>query len=152
MNQSAEIVGGQKLVETLKVLSEAKCYCRMEIPHTGYSWITLIVGLRTDNSNYLSIDKVTGFEEAFTHAQDKEISIEFLEPDGIPCQFKTRVLECCPESILAEIPGSIHRIQKRRYFRVKAGLETAVVFQLDQAVEEKAVVRDYALGGLAFFM
>ena len=152
MNQSADIIAGQRLVETLREVSGAKCYCRMEMRHTSYSWITLILSLQTENhSNHLSIDNVTGFEDALLHSQDNEIVIEFVAPDGVPCQFKTLVLECRPEAIIAELPESIYRMQKRKYFRVKAGLETVIVFQLGQAVEEKGVVRDYGLGGLAFF-
>lgn len=153
MNQPPEIINGQKLIETLKVLSEGRCLCKMEIPHTRYGWITLILGLQpAGNSYYLLIDKVSGFENALSHSETQEISIEFLEPDGILCQLNTRVFKCSPGAIWAEPPESIYRIQRRRYFRVKARLGTAIVFHLDQAGEGKADVRDYSLGGLAFFM
>ena len=47
LDQSAEIINGQKLVEILRVLSEAKCFCRLEVLQTSYSWITLIVDVQT---------------------------------------------------------------------------------------------------------
>ena len=46
LDQPAEIINGQKLVEILRVLSEAKWFCRLEIPQTSYSWITLIVDVQ----------------------------------------------------------------------------------------------------------
>jgi c-di-GMP-binding flagellar brake protein YcgR len=148
-----EIIYGEKLLEMLKVLSESRRFCKMEIPHTNYGWITLVLGLQPVGSlNYLLIDKVAGFEQRLSRSQNQEISVEFLETDGVPCQFKARVFECRPEAIWVELPTSLYRIQKRKFFRVKARLGTAIVFHLDQAMEEKADVKDYSLGGVAFFM
>lgn len=148
-----EIIYGEKLLEMLKVLSESRRFCKMEIPHTNYGWITLVLGLQpVGRLNYLLIDKVAGFEQRLSRSLNQEISVEFLETDGVPCQFRARVFECRPEAIWVELPTSLYRIQKRRFFRVKARLGTAIVFHLDQAIEEKASVKDYSLGGVAFFM
>ncbi len=153
MDQPGEILDGNRLIGTLHGVIESRRVCRMEIPNTKYSWITLILEIQAvGDSQYLLIDKVAGFEKTFSRLTNRDVFLEFLEKDGVPCQFNTRVIECHPKVILAELPNFIYRMQKRRFVRVKARLGTEIIFPMDPAKEERAKVEDYGLGGVAFFM
>ena len=153
MDQTAEIVDGNRLIGTLHGVIESRRVCKMEIPNTKFGWITLILGIQSvGHSHYLLIDKVSGFEKALSQSRTKEIAIDFMEADGVPCHFKTRVIEFRPEALWVEMPQSIFRMQKRRFYRVKARLGTELVLRLGPEQEEKAKVRDYSMGGVAFLM
>jgi c-di-GMP-binding flagellar brake protein YcgR len=153
MGQTAEILDGNRLIGTLHGAIESRRVCKMEIPNTKFEWITLILGIRSvKDSHYLLIDKVAGFEKALSQSRNKEIVIDFMEADGVPCHFTTRVMEFRPDALWVELPQSIFRMQKRRFYRVKARLGTELVFHLGPGQEEKARVRDYSMGGVAFLM
>jgi c-di-GMP-binding flagellar brake protein YcgR len=153
MEEHAEIISGSKVIGYLDSLIKTRRVCKMEIPNTEYGWITLLLGIRQLNhSHYLLIDKVAGFEKAFSRSTDQEIFLEVLENDGVPCQFKTRVIECHPTAILAEVPKSIYRMQRRGHFRIKAHSGTEIAYHLNQTVRGMGIVMDYSLGGVAFFM
>jgi len=153
MDQGAEILDGDKVIGTLHGAIESRRACKMEIPNTEFGWITIILGIHSqDNNRWLLIDKVAGFEKAISKVRDKEIAIDFIETDGVPCHFKTRVMELRPEALWVELPQTIFRMQKRRFYRVKARLGTEVAFDLSQGKQEKAKVRDYSMGGVAFLM
>ena len=153
MEESLEIVEGKRLLEMLHGWIDARRVCKVEIPNTRYGWITLLLGIQeVDQTYYLLIDKVKGFERALSRSPDQEVSIEFIEKDGVACQFKIQVVECLPKIIRAELPKSIYRMQRRRSFRTKAWSGTEIVFHLSQGKEERSKVKDYSLGGVAFFM
>ena len=153
MDQSAEILDGNSLIGTLHGAIESRRVCKMEIPNTKFVWITLILGIESvGDSHYLLIDKVAGFEKAVSQSRNEELAIDFMEADGVPCHFTTRVVESRPDGLRVELPHSIFRMQKRRFYRVKARLGTEIVFRLGPEQEEKAKVRDYSMGGIAFFM
>jgi c-di-GMP-binding flagellar brake protein YcgR len=153
MDQSAEIISGPKVIETLRVLIDSRRICRLDIPNTDYGWMTLLLAIeKTGGSQYVRIDQVAEFEKVFSHAQNQEVSVEFLEKGGIPLQFKTQVVKCLPEAIWVELPLSIHRIQKRAYYRIEALLGSEITLHAGPGKEEKAAVKDYSLGGVAFIM
>jgi c-di-GMP-binding flagellar brake protein YcgR len=153
MDQAAEILDGKRLIGTLHGAIESRRVCKMEIPNTKFVWITLILGIESiGDSHYLLIDKVSGFEKALNQSRNEEIAIDFMEADGVPCHFTTRVVKFRPEALWVELPQSIFRIQKRRYYRVKARLGTELFFRVGSEQKEKAKVKDYSMGGIAFFM
>ena len=153
MDQPIEIITGQKLIEMLHLWIDSRRICKMEIPDTDYGWFTLLSDLQMQpGSQYLLIDRVAGFEKALSHSQRQEVSLEFLEKDGIRCQFRTRVIKCPPSEIRAELPDAIHRIQRRSSFRISALSGTEMTFHIHPEKEEKANVKDYSLGGVAFFV
>jgi hypothetical protein len=153
MDPSVENVEGQRLIEMLQGLIGSRKMCRMEIPHTDYGWITLLLGLqRGPGSGYLLIDKVAEFEKIFSRYPSREISLDFPERDGVPCWFRTRVVECGPTAIRAEVPKSIFRMQKRKFFRIRARSGSEILFHREREKEERARVKDYSLGGVSFFV
>lgn len=154
-DQFTEIIARHPLiVTTLQSLIDRKIVCKMEIPRTPYSWVTLLLGLeRMKSSIYLLIDRVTGFEEIQSRLAVDGISLEFRETGGVPCQFRTRVIACRPRDILAELPQEIYRIQRRKYFRMEAPLGSEITFRIGSPeTEEKARVKDYSADGALFFI
>ena len=153
MEQPAEMIDGKRLIDTLWALIDSRRLCKMVIPNTPYGLITLLLGFQKQgNSQYLLIDNEPGFERTFSRLTNPEVSLEFLEKDGVPCQFKTRVIECHPTVLLAEVSRSIYRIQRRRHFRIKAHSGTEIAYHLSQTVKGMGIVKDYSLGGVAFLM
>jgi len=148
------IRGEKEILNTLQSLIDHQIVCTMEIPRTQHSWITMLLGIQhAGDSYYLLIDRVSGFENAQSHYADRGVSLEFREEGGVPCQFQTNIIACRPKDILSEIPKVIHRVQRRQYFRLEARLGTEITFRIGSSnPEEKAKVKDYSAGGVAFFI
>jgi len=153
--QYSEIITGDKpIIDTLRPLIASRVMCKMEIPRTDESWITLLLEIRNiGNTYHLLLDTSAGFEAALSMFSDREVSLEFKEKGGVPCRFKTRIVACNPRGILAELPKVIYRIQRRRYFRVEGPSGMEITFLAEPSTERKmAKVKDYSAGGVAFFM
>jgi c-di-GMP-binding flagellar brake protein YcgR len=153
--QISEIIAGDKdVIDTLQSLIDSRVICKMEIPRTDQSWITLLLEVRNvRNAYHLLIDSVRGFEAALSKSPDKEVSLEFNDQVGVPCRFNTRIIACNPKAILAGLPEAISRIQRRKYFRIGALLGTEITFLDGSSTErKKAEVKDYSAGGVAFFL
>ncbi|HUL30449.1 MAG TPA: PilZ domain-containing protein [Thermodesulfobacteriota bacterium] len=153
--QYTEIITGDKMINTtLRSLIDSRTICKMEFPRTRYSWITILLDVRNEGrSFYLLIDKVAGFEEALINSPGQEISLEFMEKEGVPCRFRTRVIAPHNREIWSELPKVIYRIQRRQYFRIEALLGTEIHFQLPSSkAKEKWKVKNYSAGGVAFFI
>jgi c-di-GMP-binding flagellar brake protein YcgR len=153
MDQPTEIISGQELIEMLNEWIGSRRICKMEIPDTSYGWFTLLSGLQVQpGRQYLLIDTVAGFEKALSHSRRQEVSLEILEKDGIRFQFKTRVIKSRHSDIQTELPSEISRIQRRASFRITALSGTEITFHILPEKEERAKVKDYSLGGVAFFL
>ena len=153
--QFSEIISGEKaVISTLRPLIDSRVICNMQIPRSKVSWITVLLGVRKVGKEYhLLIDRVAGFESALSKSPGKEVSFDFMDKGGVPSQFRTAVIACHPGEISAELPEAIYRIQRRQYFRIDALLGTGITFFTESSTErEKANVKNYSAGGVAFFM
>jgi c-di-GMP-binding flagellar brake protein YcgR len=149
--QPYEIITGPNLIGMLQAWIDSRRMGRMDIPKTPFSWITILLGIqRKGNSEYLLVDSVPNFESSLSRSPSQEVVFEILE-SGILCKFRSRVIRYQPREIWLELPGSIQRIQKRAYFRVRATSKAEIIFRI-AGKEEKARVRDYSLGGVSFLM
>ena len=148
------ITGDTDILNTLRPLIASRVRCKMEIPRTHESWVTLLLEIRDiGNTYHLLIDTVAGFKAALSKIPDKEVSLEFAERGGVPCWFNTRIIACNPREILSELPRVIYRIQRRQYFRIEAPLGTEITFLAESSKErKKAKVKNYSAGGVAFFI
>ena len=153
MDQPAEMIQGERLGEMVQALIDSRRICKMEIPETSYSWITLLIGAKkAGSSNYLLVDGVTGFEEALSLSNKQEVVLDFSAFDGVPCHFQTAVIKCLPKEIWVEFPEAIYRVQKRAYYRLEAPAGAEISYQVENEKEKKARIRDYSLGGVAFLI
>jgi c-di-GMP-binding flagellar brake protein YcgR len=151
---SEVIVGNRDVIDTLQSLIDSRVTCKMEIPRTDQSWITLLLEVRNvRNAYHLLIDSVAGLEAALSAFPEKEVSLEFKDRAGVPCRFHTKIIACNPKQILSDLPKEIHRIQRRKYFRIEALLGTEISFVDGTSTErKKAEVKNYSGGGVAFFL
>ncbi len=150
-NQPAEIISGEKVTELLRYLIDSRRMCKIQIPHTSYCCITLVSGIEKDeHSNSLLIDGVPGFEAALSQSRNRKVTLEYMDPGGILCYFEARVGKILPKMILVECPKAIYRVQRRKFYRLKAQRGTEIVFRVAPEKEERAKVNDYSLGGVAF--
>ncbi len=85
---------------------------------------------KMNTSNSLLIDGVPGFEEALSLSKDREVTLEYMDPGGILCYFDARVGKIFPKMIWVECPKVIYRIQRRRFYRLKAQGGTEIVFRV----------------------
>jgi c-di-GMP-binding flagellar brake protein YcgR len=153
--QYTEIIAGDKVVmDTLRTLIDSRTICKMEFPRTKYSWITMLLDIRSANhSYYLLIDRVAGFETALSNNPNREVSLEFMDKGEVPCRFNIRVIASHQQAIWSELPKVIYRIQRRQYFRIEALLGTEITFRVGSSEEkERAKVKNYSAGGVAFFI
>jgi c-di-GMP-binding flagellar brake protein YcgR len=153
MDSSAEIIQGLKVKDTLRSLISSGQMCKMEIFRTPYCWLTLLTEVREDRQgDLLLIDRVPDFDKALAASRRQEVWVEYLENNNVPCNFVARVVRVDAQGIWAELPEKIHRIQRRKFFRLRAPVGTEIVFYVKPEVEERGKVRDYSLGGVAFLI
>lgn len=151
--QYIETIQGEKsITQTIQSLMDTRALGKIEIPDTQHSWTTSISEInKIENSFFLIIDRVEGFESTLSGFPNREVSLEFMTPGGVPCRFRTKIIECRPNEILAGLPKEIYRIQKRQYFRIKASPGTEITFRIGTSEEENGEVKDLCEGGVAFF-
>jgi len=151
--QDSEIIVGDKVLETLREWINTRQICRLKIPNTPHGGITVLLGFRDKNGiPCLVIDKIPTFDQILPRYLNQEIEIEFLEKKGILCSFHTKLLESQSKYVLTTLPEVIFRFQRRKYFRVNARLGTRVIFQIKKGESRCANVKDYGVGGIAFFI
>ncbi|MBI5582934.1 MAG: hypothetical protein HY892_03840 [Deltaproteobacteria bacterium] len=152
MEPSREIVRKEERLDLLQRVIRTRLRVRMEIPSTRYCWITLLLALEGDNQNrHLVIDPVADFHRALRQSRTSGIRLSFFDREGVPCSFPARVLAVRPTEIWAEFPSVIYRSQRRAYYRVQAIAGMEIIFQDAETPEIRAQVKDYGLGGLAFY-
>jgi len=153
-NQYIEIISGDKLIlSIIQFLIDSQIIGKIEISDTKNSWITMILEVKNiGNSFFLSIDKIEGLESTLSDYPNREVSLEFMDKGGIPCRFRTKVIECRLNDILLELPKEIYRIQRRQFFRIKALPGTEITFCMGVPEEEKARVENLSEGGVAFII
>lgn len=143
---------GESILKTIQAIIDDRVVGKIEIPDTKYSWITMILEIkRMKGSSFLSIERIEGLESLLSKFPNREVSLEFMDKGGVPCRFRTRVVECRPNDIWSEFPKEIYRIQKRQYFRVNALPGTEIIIRMGPSKEEKGEVKNLCEGGVAFF-
>ena len=152
--QFIETISGDKsILTTIKYLIDARVLGKIEIPDTEHRWVTMILEIKKmKGSSFLSIDKIEGFESILAKYPNREVSLEFMDKGGVPCRFRTKIVECRPKDILSELPREIYRIQKRQYCRMNTLPGTEITFRIGSSEQEKGEVKDLSEGGAAFFI
>jgi c-di-GMP-binding flagellar brake protein YcgR len=151
MDSPAEIIRGPEVKEALENLILSGQTCKMEISRTPHCWLTLPSRMKEDDKGILLlVDRFRDFEKIFSGFHGEEILVEYLENDEVPCRFLSRISQVDFRGVWVEIPEKIQRIQKRKFFRLRAPVGTELFFPGNEGQEEKGTVRDYSLGGVAF--
>jgi c-di-GMP-binding flagellar brake protein YcgR len=152
MEQPAQLLQGGDISLILHSAIKSRQRVRMEIPRTKYSWITLFLGFETGpEGNWLSIDQVAGFDQALRYSRNQIIALWFFDQGGVPFSFSTEVHLSQPKEIWVELPRMIYRVQRRAFYRVKATLGMEIMLRDLVDREYKARVKDYSMGGVAFY-
>jgi c-di-GMP-binding flagellar brake protein YcgR len=150
--QMGEIISGLKVKKSLQSLIVLHHPCKVKIPNTPFSWEAHISEIREEgNCSYLFIEGVRGFEQTLPPLQERKITLEYADAQVFFCHFHAGVVDASPQSIWVECPEVIYRMQRRAYHRVKATGGTEIIFPLEDETEVMGRVRDYSLGGVAFF-
>jgi c-di-GMP-binding flagellar brake protein YcgR len=143
---------GESILKTIQAIIDNRVLGTIEIPETEYSWITMILEIKQNKgSSFLSIERIEGLESLLSKFPNREVSLEFMDKGGVPCRFRTRVVECRPNDIWSELPKEIYRIQKRQFFRINTLPGTEITFRIGLSKEEKGEVKNLCEGGVAFF-
>ena len=125
--QLDENITGPNLIGMLQAWIDSRRMGKMEILHTPFGWITILLGIqREEDSEYLLVDPVSNFESMLSRSPHPEVVFEILE-GGILCKFRSHVIRYQPPAIWLELPGSIQRIQRRAYFRVTATSKAEII-------------------------
>jgi c-di-GMP-binding flagellar brake protein YcgR len=151
--QSVETISGRRLRELVRDQIQSRRFCRIAIVNSENEWITLILDIRgKGQAHFLIIDGVAGFEKALSAVGHRRVDFEFLEAEGIPCRFQSRVIQCSSNEIWVHLPEKILRDQKRFFYRLEAPAKAEIYFSLENGKLTKARVRDYSIGGLSFYL
>jgi hypothetical protein len=152
LTPSFETVSGAKGRDLLQRVIRNRLRVRLEIPDSPYSWLTLLLALEGDRENRrLVIDPVPDFSRVFRLCREPGIILNFFDREGVPCSFATRVLAVQPREIWAAPPAEIIRRQRRAFYRVPAIPGMEIIFQDEELPGIRAAIKDYGLGGVAFY-
>lgn len=152
MAQSFETVSGEEVLDLLQRIIRNRLRVRLEIPDSPFSWITLLLALEEDQEKrHLVIDPVPDFSRILRLRREPGIVLYFFDREGVPCSFSSRVLAVQPREIWAEPPAEITRFQRRAFYRVPATPGMEILFQDANISGIRAAVKDYGLGGVAFY-
>ena len=147
------ISGEQSILTIIQFLIDARVVGKIEIPGTEHNWVTMVLEIKKiKGSSFLSIEKIEGLESILSKYPNREVSFEFMDRGGVPCRFRTKVVEYRPKDILSELPREIYRIQKRQYHRINALPGTEITFRINSSEQERGEVKDLSGGGAAFFL
>ena len=142
----------ESILKTLQAIIDNRVVGKLQIPDSKYSWITTILDIkRIEGSSFLSIERIDGLESLLSKFPKQEVSLEFMDKGGVPCRFRTRVVEYRFNDIWSELPKEIYRIQKRQFFRIDTPPGAKITFRMGPAQQEKGEMKNLCEGGVAFF-
>jgi hypothetical protein len=152
VEQPRDIIRGEERWDLLEGLIRNRVRVRLEFPDSPYSWITLLLAIEGDQQNpYLVVDPVPDFQRVLRAGRDPRIVLSFFSREGVPCFFSARVLAVHSQEIWTELPVEIIRTQRRAFYRVPATPGMEIVFPDAEAPGIPAGIKDYGLGGIAFY-
>jgi c-di-GMP-binding flagellar brake protein YcgR len=152
LEQPTQLLQGGDIPLILQSAIKSQQRIRMEIPRTSYSGITLFLGFETGPGGpWLTIDQVAGFDQALRLSRNQTIAVSFYDRTGVPFNFSTEVTFSRPKEIWVVLPRMIYRVQRRAFFRIKASLGMEIMLRDLLHQEYKARIKDYSLGGVAFY-
>jgi PilZ domain len=147
-----DIILGRRALDLLRYIIDSRGPCKVSIPETPLSWTTLLVAVEREGSaDLLLIQGNPELREALSLSGKGEVLLEYSDENGVLCHFMVEVIRTSPERVWGKLPAVIYRVQRRMFFRVKAQEGTEIVFTLEPGKEVRGGVRDYSLGGVAFW-
>jgi len=147
-----DIILGKRAFDLLQYIIDSRGLCKISIPETPLCWTTRLRAIESQGkADLLLIQGNPGLEEAFSSYGKNEVLLEYNDENGVLCHFMVEVVRISGERIWGKFPPVIYRVQRRMFFRLKAQPGTEVVFNLEPQKEVRGSVRDYSLGGVAFW-
>jgi c-di-GMP-binding flagellar brake protein YcgR len=147
-----DIILGQRALDLLRYIIDSRGPCKVSIPETPFCWTTLLSAIEREGStDLLLIQGNPELLEALSLTGKGEVLLEYADENGVLCHFRVAVIRTSLERIWGKFPAVIYRVQRRMFFRAKAEPGTEVVFMLEPGREMRGGVRDYSLGGAAFW-
>lgn len=153
MNHSpTDIILGKGALDLLRYIINSRGPCKVSIPDTPFCWTALLLAVEREGpADLLLIQGNTELMEALSLSGKGEVLLEYADENGVLCHFMVKVIRTSPERVWGKLPAMIYRVQRRMFFRVKAQEGTEIVFTLEPGREVRGGVRDYSLGGVAFW-
>jgi hypothetical protein len=150
--QPTDIILGKRALNLLRYIIDSRGPCKVSIPETPLCWTTLLSAVEREGSvDLLLIQGNPELREALSSSGKGQVLLEYSDENGVLCHFMVEVIRTSPERVWGKLPAVIYRVQRRMFFRVKAQEGTEIVFTLEPGIEVQGGVRDYSLGGVAFW-
>jgi hypothetical protein len=147
-----DIILGKRALDLLQYIIDSRGLCKISIPDTPLCWTTLLGAIeRQGKGDLLLIQGRPDLEEAFSSSGKGEVLLEYADENGGLCHCMVEVIRSSAGKVWGKLPAVIYRVQRRMFFRVKAQEGTEIVFPLGPQREVQGGVRDYSLGGVAFW-
>lgn len=139
----------KKITQLFKYLHDQRVLVKLVVKGTGYESVTVVTGMRSrEKKKQFRIDSPDDFQIILQSKDCGNLYFEFNGPDKVLYTFETATIpEWQRGDVWIPVPDKIHRIQRRRNFRLKAPMGTELILrQLEPPL--KMVVLDFSLGGL----
>ena len=143
---------GRKALELLRYIIDSRGSCKISIPETPFCWTTLLLAIEREGSaDLLVIQGNPELEETLSLSGKGEVLVEYADENGVLCHFMVAQIRTSLEKIWVKFPPVIYRVQRRMFFRIKAQEGSEIVFPAEPGREVRGIIRDYSLGGVAFW-
>ena len=145
--EDAEIIKHERRFDVFKQLQNDKTLVKMYVLDRQYERLTVVTGTRfIKKTPYFLIDHPEGFTKAVANDDNCRIHFEFVGNDNLVYTFRTTGKATIRGEICIRFPEIIHRLQKRKTFRMAPPLGTKMYINRNLGSLEMNVV-DVSQGG-----
>jgi c-di-GMP-binding flagellar brake protein YcgR len=128
--ESPENITGDRIPELLDRFRQEKTILKFNIPGAWNEWLSIILEIRANNGMpFFVIDFPGGPSGDILNSQGKKIIIEFTDENRIHYRLRSVIQSVSRQDISILMPETIHRIQRRGYFRVSSPIDTKVIIR-----------------------
>jgi len=126
--ENPEEIAGNKMLELLEQIKNDRITLRVIILGTGNEGLSIVLGTEIiDDKPCLILDFPTGIGGIIFHAQGLKAIIEFTDRNKIRYTLRSVIEGVTRQYVYILLPNVIHRIQRRRFFRIPAPIDTKVI-------------------------
>jgi len=146
--ESPEEITGNKMLEILEQLKRDKITLRFIILGTSNEGLSIVLGTKViDDKPCLILDFPTGIGGIIFHAQGLKAFIEFTDSNKIHYNIRSIIEGVTRQHVYILLPKVIRRLQRRKFFRTQAPIDTKVIINEKNKKYEFNVI-DISEGGV----
>ncbi len=127
-------IKGKNIARLLEELQKDTTYLKLYLPDKNYEKLTMVTEVGKKHTHpAFKIDSTEGLKTVVSNLGKREIFFEFTGKDRLTYTFKTTEEEILYDDIWLKFPDVIHRVQKRKNFRLKITFDAKLYFKTDSS-------------------